>query len=151
MDTRTPITAIVSLQLSTSCLDIFIAEDGHTTLLIIQMCLTFVMLNLCHMHFVTFRSIEMALHYDDVLMIAMASQITSHTIVNSTVYSGIDERKQSSASLVFVRGIHRWPLNSPHKGPVTLKMFYLITSSWVFESWRGEYKGLYHPAESILW
>ena len=30
---------------------------------------------------------------------------------------------QSSASLVFVRGIHRWPLNSPRKRPVTRKMF----------------------------
>ena len=54
----------------------------------------------------------------------MASQITSLTIVYSTVYSGADERKhQSSASLAFVRGIHRWPVNSPHKGPVTRKMF----------------------------
>ena len=31
--------------------------------------------------------------------------------------------KKSSASLAFVRGIHRWPVNSPHKGPVTRKMF----------------------------
>ena len=54
----------------------------------------------------------------------MASQITSLTIVYSTVYSGADQRKhQSSASLSFVRGIHRWPVNSPHKGPVTWKMF----------------------------
>ena len=54
----------------------------------------------------------------------MASQITSLTIVYSTVYSGADQRKhQSSASLSFVRGIHRWPVNSPHKGPVTQKMF----------------------------
>ena len=30
---------------------------------------------------------------------------------------------QSSASLAFVRGIHRWPVNYPHKGPVTRKMF----------------------------
>ena len=30
---------------------------------------------------------------------------------------------QSSASLTFVRGIHRWPVNSPHKRPVTRKMF----------------------------
>ena len=38
--------------------------------------------------------------------------------------SGADQRKhQSSASLVFVRGIHRWPVNSPHKGSVTRKMF----------------------------
>ena len=44
--------------------------------------------------------------------------------VNSSVYSGADERKhQSSASLAFVRGIHRSPVNSPHKRPVTRKMF----------------------------
>ena len=49
----------------------------------------------------------------------MASQITSLTIVYSNVHSGADQRKhQSSASLAFVRGIHRWPVNSPHKGPV---------------------------------
>ena len=57
-------------------------------------------------------------------MSMMASQITSLTIVYSTVYSGADQRKyQSSASLAFVRGIHRWPVNSPHKGPVTRKVF----------------------------
>ena len=65
-----------------------------------------------------------ALHYDDVIMTTMASQITSLTIIYSTVYSGADQRKhQSSASLAFVRGIHRGPVNSPHKWPVTRKMF----------------------------
>ena len=55
---------------------------------------------------------------------AIASQITSLTIVYSTVYSGAGQRKhQSSASLAFVRGIHRGPVNSPHKWPVTRKMF----------------------------
>ena len=55
---------------------------------------------------------------------AMASQITSLTIVYSAVYSVADQRKhQSSASLAFVWGIHRWPVNSPHKWPVTQKMF----------------------------
>ena len=54
----------------------------------------------------------------------IASQIISLTIVYSTVYSGTDQRKhQSSASLAFVRGIHRRPVNSPHKRPVTRKMF----------------------------
>ena len=63
-------------------------------------------------------------HYNDDKMSAMASQITSLSIVYSTVYSCADERKhQSSASLVFVREIHRWPVNSPHKAPVTRKMF----------------------------
>ena len=55
---------------------------------------------------------------------AMASQITSLALVYSTVYSDADQRKhQSSASLAFVRRIHRGPVNSPHKWPVTRKMF----------------------------
>ena len=67
---------------------------------------------------------EMPCHYSDVIMGTMASQITSLTIVYSTVYSGADQRKhQSSASLAFVWGIHRWPVNSQHKSPVTRKMF----------------------------
>ena len=63
-------------------------------------------------------------HYCDVIMVAIASQITSLTIVYSTVYSDADQRKhQSFASLAFVRGIHWGPVNSPHKWPVTRKMF----------------------------
>ena len=63
-------------------------------------------------------------HYSDVIMSPMASQITRLTVVYSSVYSGADQRKhQSSASLAFVRGIHRWPVNSPYKGPVRRKMF----------------------------
>ena len=61
-------------------------------------------------------------HNDDALMSALASQITSHTIVYSAVSSGTDQRKhESSSSLAFVQGIHRWSVNSPHKGPVTRK------------------------------
>ena len=63
-------------------------------------------------------------HYNDVIMSAMASQITSLTIVYPTLYSGADQWKHlSSASLAFMRGTRRWPVNSPHKGPVTRKMF----------------------------
>ena len=71
------------------------------------------------------RSIGMKYtHYCDIIMGAMASQITSLTIAYSTVYSDADQRKhQSSASLAFVREIHRWPVNSPRKWPVTRKMF----------------------------
>ena len=55
---------------------------------------------------------------------AMASQIISLTIDYSTIYSGADQRKhQSSVSLAFVWGIHRWLVNSPHKWPVTRKIF----------------------------
>ena len=64
--------------------------------------------------------------------ITVTSQITSLTIVYSTVYSGADQRKhQSSASLAFVRGIHRGPVNSPHKWPVTRKIIHLMTSSCI--------------------
>ena len=61
-------------------------------------------------------------HYTDVIMRAIACQITSLTIVYSTVYSDADQRKHhSSASLAFL--IHRGPVNSPHIWPVTRKMF----------------------------
>ena len=63
-------------------------------------------------------------HYNNVIMGVMASQVTSLKIVYSTIHSGGDQRKhQSSVSLAFVWGIHRWPVNSPHKGPVMRKMF----------------------------
>ena len=59
-------------------------------------------------------------HYRNILMGAMAFQITSLTIVYSTVYLGADHRnRQSSASLACVRWIHRWPVNSPHIWPIT--------------------------------
>ena len=56
-------------------------------------------------------------HYRDVIISAMASQTTSVSIVYSIVCWGVDQRKhQSSAPLAFVRGIHRWPVNSPVTG-----------------------------------
>ena len=68
--------------------------------------------------------IHAAIHYSDVIMSAIASQITSLAIFYSTVQSGADERKhQSSASLASVRGIHWWPVNFPHKRPITRKTF----------------------------
>ena len=64
------------------------------------------------------------LHYSDVIMNAMASQYTGVSIVYSTVCSGANQRKpQSPASLDFVWGIHRWPVNYPYKLLVTRKMF----------------------------
>ena len=63
-------------------------------------------------------------HYGDVIMTMLAFQITSLTVVYSIVYWGVNQRKhQSSASLAFVREIHRGPVNFPHKWPVTRKMF----------------------------
>ena len=63
------------------------------------------------------------IHYDDVIMTMLASQITSLTVVYSIVYSVNQRKHQSSASLAFVREIHRGPVNFPHKWPVTRKMF----------------------------
>ena len=72
------------------------------------------------------------IQYSDVIMGAMASQITcvSEAIVHSSACSDADQRKQqSSALLAFVRGIRRSPVNSPHKGTVTRTKFHSMTSS----------------------
>ena len=69
-------------------------------------------------------------HYDDVIMSAIASQITSLTVVYSTVYWGADQRKhQSSALLAFVWGIHRDRWIPRTKGHLRGKYFHLMTSS----------------------
>ena len=72
-----------------------------------------------------YQNIEASLeHNSDIIMSTSTSQITSLTIVYSAVYSGADQRRhQNFASLAFVWGIHHWSMNSPHKGPVTQKMF----------------------------
>ena len=63
-------------------------------------------------------------HYNGIITRVMAPQIISLPTVYLGVYSGVDQRKhQSSASLAFVRGIHLWLMNSPHKKPVTRKKF----------------------------
>ena len=63
-------------------------------------------------------------HYSGVIMRVMASQITGVSIVCSTVGSNLVPRKHHfSPSLSYVRGIHRSPVNSPHKRPVSRKMF----------------------------
>ena len=70
-------------------------------------------------------------HYDDVIMTTIASQITSLTVVYSTVYSDADQSKhQSSASLAFVWGIHRDRWIPRTKGQLRGKCFHLMTSSW---------------------
>ena len=63
----------------------------------------------------------------------MAAQIISLIIVYSSVHSGADQRNhQSSASLAFVWGVQRWPVNSPHKSPVTRQCFHLMTSWFLY-------------------
>ena len=63
------------------------------------------------------------LHYSDVIMSTMASQITNVWIVYSTICSGADQRKhQNSASLAF-EGYSPVAGEFPHKGSVMRKMF----------------------------
>ena len=97
--------------------------------------------------FISGNALEYILaHYYDVIMSPTASQITSLTIVYSIVYSGTDQRKhQSSASLSFVPGIHQRQVNSPHKWPVTQKMYpfdYVIMLIGFFTSFMGQATGL---------
>ena len=87
-------------------------------------------------------------HYNDVTMSLTASQITSLTVVYSTGYSDADQRKrQSSASLAFVRGIHRGPVNSPHKGPVTREN---VSIWWRHHDWCWQWEHVYSMACAIL-
>ena len=67
-------------------------------------------------------------HYDDVIMTTMAAQITSLTVVYSTVYSDANQRKyQSSALLAFVWGIYRDRWIPRTKGQLRGKCFHLMT------------------------
>ena len=75
-------------------------------------------------------------HNNDVIKSTMGSQIASLTIVYSAVYLGADRSKHHSyAPLVFVWGIHRWPVNSPRKWQVTQKIFPFDVVIMVFELW----------------
>ena len=90
--------------------------------------------------------------YNDVIMSAMASQITSLTIVYSSVCSRADQWKhQSSASLASVWGILRWPVNSQHKGPITRKMFPFddVIMYWSTMSYSDQYWICHVPGSSL--
>ena len=62
-------------------------------------------------------------YYSDVIINVMASQITGVSIVYSTVCSGVNQIKHQNFASLALMWIHRWPVNSQHKGPVTRKMF----------------------------
>ena len=46
-----------------------------------------------------------------------------HDCLLTRLFRRRSKKHQSPASLAFVCRIQRWPVNSPHKGPVTRKMF----------------------------
>ena len=84
-----------------------------------------------------------SIHYNDVIMSAMAFQFTSLTIVYSTAYSRRIKETSRLRVTDLCGGIHRWPLNSPHKGPVTRKIFPFDDSIEKTSNW-------YHASESML-
>ena len=57
------------------------------------------------------------LHYNE------RDGVSNHGHLDCLLNRADQRTHQSSASLAFVRGIYRWPMHSPHKGPVTRKMF----------------------------
>ena len=76
-------------------------------------------------------------HHSGDIISAMTTKIIGVSILYSSVCSAADQGKhQSSASLAFVKGIHRWPGNSPHKGKVTPKMFQFDDVIMVFQERR---------------
>ena len=65
-----------------------------------------------------------SLHYSDVTTSLMASQNTSNSTVHSTICLSQHKKKHQRVRYwPFVMGIHRWPVDSPHKGPVMWKVF----------------------------
>ena len=75
------------------------------------------------------RAVMHTWQFSHIIMSAMSSQVTGVSIVYSNVCSGADQRQHSSsASLTFVRVVHRYPVKSPHKRPLTRKCFHLMTS-----------------------
>ena len=80
-------------------------------------------------------------HHSDVIISAMASQIIGVWLVCSTVcLSGTDQRKyQSSASLAFVRAIHRWPVDFPHRGPGPCITNVIATCRKNFSQWESSF------------
>ena len=82
---------------------------------------------LCLTHLDIYSSIGcqkcLFIHYSDVIMSAMASQISRISTVYSVVYSAARQGQHQTCVTGFVRGIHRLPVDSPHKRPVTRKMF----------------------------
>ena len=92
-----------------------------------------------------------SIHYSDVIMTTIASQITSLTVVYSTVYSDADQRKhQSSTSLAFVWGIHRDRWIPRTKDQLRGKCAHLMMSSWkMCPFWLGLCVLIYHTLDGV--
>ena len=79
-----------------------------------------------------------------------------HDCLLNRLFGGDQRKHQSSASLAFVRGIHRWPVNSPHKGPVTRKMFpfddvIMLSAIFAFQVRLGVHEICLFPVYAVSW
>ena len=84
------------------------------------------------------------IHYSDVIISATASEVTTVSIVCSTVCSETDQRiQQSSAPLAFMKGIHRWQVYSPHKRPVARKSLSFHDVIMINVIWKGTSLAVY--------
>ena len=63
------------------------------------------------------------LHHSSVIMSMVVAQITGVSIVCSNVYSATSKKISKLGIIGLCEGIHRWPVDSAHKGVITRKMF----------------------------
>ena len=70
---------------------------------------------------VSIRKVSEVPYYIDVIMSVKSP--ASRLLTQPFIHGAGQRKHQSSESLAFVSGIHRWPVNSPHKGPVMRKLF----------------------------
>ena len=67
------------------------------------------------------RTVRESIHYSNVIMSTTTSQSPALRLCTQPFIA--EENIKAPHHWSYVRGIHRSPVNSPHKGPVTRKMF----------------------------
>ena len=133
-------------RLNASLWNLYCLHPGNTTVLRLDIAL--IPAALCYSSWAC-----RLLHYSDVIMSSMASQITGVSVVYSTVSLSADQTNyESSASLAFVRRIHRWPVDSLHKGPVTRKRIRFDDVIMNIScSWQGVHKDTHCWKQARQW
>ena len=87
------------------------------------------------------------------LTLPWPSQIKGASVVCSAVCSGADQRKyQSSASRAFVMGIHRSPVDSFYKGPITRNIFPFDDVIMMYDHhwWRNAHQNDWYHTEALI-
>ena len=98
--------------------------------------LVYLQLNLYHLHNTT-KS-----HYSDVTWAFMCIITTNWWFVQQAVQVNNKGNIEAPHNFPFMRRIHIWPGDSPHKGPIMWKHFHVMTSScirYMCKMWRMLY------------